>query len=166
MTPELFIRNALDPALRLLPAKLDSPAARAMVIAICLQESRLQYRHQVNGPAVGYAQMEQGGGVRGVLTHAASKPLIQVVLKALDYSPDADALDCYVAIQHNDILAAAFARLLLWTIPQALPAQSAAGSGWTQYVEAWRPGKPVRETWNGFFEQAWEVVLAEGVGIA
>lgn len=159
MTPEFFLQNALVPALRLLPLKMDSPAARAMVVAICLQESRLKYRRQNGGPARGYAQFEQGGGVRGVLTHAASKPHIQVVLTALDYSPDADALDCYAAIEHNDILAAAFARLLLWTLPQALPVQNAPGSAWTQYTEAWRPGKPIRETWDGFYEQAWEIVL-------
>lgn len=159
MTPESFIQNALVPALRILPLKMDSPAARAMILAICLQESRLKYRRQVNGPARGYAQFEQGGGVRGVLTHPVTKPHIQVVLTTLDYSPDSDAMDCYVAIEHNDILAAAFARLLLWTLPQALPVQNAAGSGWTQYMEAWRPGKPVRETWNGFYEQAWEIVL-------
>lgn len=158
MTPEFFIEHALAPALKLLPAKMDTPAARAMVVAICLQESRLQHRRQINGPARGYAQFEQGGGVRGVLTHPASQPHIQAVLAALDYGPNTGADECYIAIEHNDILAAAFARLLLWTLPGHLPARNAPGIAWSQYVSAWRPGKPHRDTFDAFYEQAWEVV--------
>jgi hypothetical protein len=159
MTPELFLTQALSPALRLLPTKMDSPAGRAMIVAICLQESRLKYRAQIGGPARGYAQFERGGGVVGVLTHAASKPHIQSVLAALDYDAQSDAAACYIAIEHNDILAAAFARLLLWTLPDPLPARDAPGSGWSQYLKAWRPGKPHRETWDEFYSQAWELVV-------
>lgn len=136
---------------------MDSRAARAMVLAICLQESRLTHRAQVGGPARGYAQFELGGGVRGVLTHPASRPHIQAVLAALDYTTAASAEACWIAIEHNDILAAAFARLLLWTLPGALPAQDAPGAGWAQYIAAWRPGKPHRETWNAFYDQAWRM---------
>jgi hypothetical protein len=128
-----------------------------MVVAICLQESGLAHRAHVGGPARGYAQFEQAGGVRGVLTHPASKPLIQPVLAALDYAPGSTEGACYIAIEHNDILAAAFARLLLWTLPDKLPAQTAPGSGWSQYTAAWRPGKPHRETWDENFRQGWEL---------
>ena len=159
MTPEFFIEHALSPALKLLPPNMDTPAARAMVVAICLQESRLKHRRQVGGPARGYAQFEQGGGVRGVLTHPASKPHIRVVLDMLDYDPNSDAAACYIAIEHNDILAAAFSRLLLWTLPGSLPVRNAPGQGWTQYISAWRPGKPHRDTWDAFYEQAWEAVV-------
>ena len=155
MTPEFFLAHALTPALRLLPPNMDSTAACAMVIAICLQESRLRHRRQTNGPARGYAQFEQGGGVRGVLTHPASKPHIRAVLSDLDYPEGADAEVCYAAIEHNDILAAAFARLLLWTLPDKLPERDAPETGWQQYIRAWRPGKPHRATWDGFFHAAW-----------
>ena len=158
MSPEKFIRNALEPALKLLPAKMDSLAGRAMIVSICLQESRLKYRAQIGGPARGYAQFEREGGVIGVLSHASTRPHIRAVLAALDYSPDSDQSACYAAIEHNDILACAFARLLLWTLPDALPAQDDPGAGWSQYIKAWRPGKPHRETWNTFYEQAWEIV--------
>lgn len=158
MTPDFYLQTALAPALKLLPSKMDSPAARAMVVAICLQESRLTHRRQIGGPARGYAQFEQGGGVKGVLTNAATKPLIQGVLAALDYDPASDPAICWIAIEHNDILAAAFARLLLWALPDPLPNKDSAGRGWTQYVSAWRPGKPKRDTWDEFFTQAWEVV--------
>ena len=155
MSPEIFLQNAIFPALRLLPDKMDSRPARAMLIAIALQESRIKHRAQIGGPARGYWQFELGGGVRGVLTHPASKPHIRSVLSALDYDPDSDASNCWTAIEHNDLLAAAFARLLLWTLPSDLPAQNAPGAGWTQYIAAWRPGKPHRETWDAFYAQAW-----------
>lgn len=158
MTPELFVDHALGPALKLLPPAMDTPEARAMVVAICLQESKLQHRHQVGGPAHGYAQFEAGGGVRGVLAHAASKSHARAVLTALDYASDADVQACYAAIEHNDILAAAFARLLLWTLPDKLPNQDSPDIGWKQYLKAWRPGKPHPESWDEYFNQAWDII--------
>ncbi len=158
MLPETFLRNALEPALKLLPAQMDSPAARAMVIAICLQESRLTHRRQIGGPARSYAQFEQGGGVHGVLTHPTSKPLIRSVLTALDYDPDSLEFACWTAIEHNDILCAAFARLLLYTLPDSLPAMKETQKAWGQYVSAWRPGAPKPLTWPDLYAQAWELV--------
>lgn len=155
MTPALFLQNALLPALRLLPAKMDGQAAIAMMVAIALQESRIKHRAQIGGPARGYWQFELGGGVRGVLTHPASKPHIQSVLTALDYDPDSPPDACYKAIEHNDILAAAFARLLLWTLPGRLPVRVDPDDGWSQYIAAWRPGKPHRDTWDAFYAEGW-----------
>lgn len=157
MLPELFLQNALIPALGLLPARLDSPAARAMVIAICLQESRLTHRRQIGGPARGYGQFEQGGSVHGVLTHPATKPLIVPVLAALDY-PNALEFDCWTAIEHNDILACCFARLLLYTLLDALPAENETQKAWGQYISAWRPGAPKPLTWPALYAQAWAIV--------
>lgn len=154
MTPSAFMRNALEPALALLPATMDSPEARAMCLAICLQESRLTHRAQIGGPAKGYAQFERGGGVIGVLTHVATKKHIQNVLAELDY-PSADSWVCHEAIEHNDILCAAFARLLLYTLPDLLPVQDDPEGGWIQYTKAWRPRNPYRQTWDAFYSQAW-----------
>ena len=158
MAPETFLANALIPALKLLPDKMDTPSARATVLAICLQESRLKHRKQLGGPARGYAQFELGGGVRGVLTHPASQAHIKYVLTSLDYDPMSDPAACYEAIEHNDILAAAFARLLLYTLPDALPARNAPGAAWTQYMKVWRPGRPHRDTFDAFYDQAWAIV--------
>ena len=44
-----------------------------MLLAIGLQESRLTHRRQIGGPARGLWQFERGGGVAGVLRHAASR---------------------------------------------------------------------------------------------
>ena len=159
MTPRLLVDNAVLPALRLLPVEMGSPAAMAMMVAIGLQESELSARRQKGGgPARGYWQFEQGGGVRGVLHHPASKPHIRTVLAALDYDT-VDEHVCYAAIEHNDILAATFARLLLWTLPQAMPPIEAPQVGWQAYIQAWRPGKPHRDTWDQYFDEAWGIVI-------
>lgn len=160
MTPELFISIALVPALRLLPPRMDSPAARAMVVAICLQESRLTHRRQIRGPARGFAQFEKGGGVKGVLTHRATSVHITTVCEALSYKPTVAA--CYVAIEHNDVLAAVFARLLLWTVPGVLPGRSEPAKGWDQYLAGWRPGKAHPKTWNENYARAWALVSQAG----
>lgn len=144
---------AIPAALKLLPANMDSPEARAMLIAIGLQESRFVHRRQIGGPARGFWQFEQGGGVRGVLNHPASRPAICSVLLLLDYDMTPEA--SYEAIEHNDVLAVCFARLLLWTLPEALPRRDDPEEAWAQYIEAWRPGRPHRATWDAFYQQAW-----------
>lgn len=156
MTTMEYVASVLIPsALRLLPVKMSSLEAKAMLIAIGLQESRFEYRKQVGGPATGFWQFEVGGGWKGVLTHNASALLARGLLKSLVYGePD---LSDYKAIENNDLLACAFARLLLWTHPRALPARWQADYGWEYYLELWRPGKPHRATWNAFFDQAWEL---------
>lgn len=163
MTPEFFLAYPLRGALSLLLPVMDSAEARAMVIAICLQESKLVARKQLNGPARGYAQFEQGGGVTGVLTHPATMAQTKVVCAALDVAPTTTGI--YNALEENDILVAALARLLLRTIPDPLPGKDNPEIGWQQYVAAWRPGKPHRETWNVNFAHAWAVVEAGTVAV-
>lgn len=141
----------------LLPANLDSPNAKAMLMAIAMQESRWDERRQIGGPARGFWQFELGG-IRGVLAHKASAPLIGSVLDRLDYDHKPET--SYAAIEHNDVLAFAYARCLLWTLPGALPNRVEVDKGWDQYTDAWRPGKPYRKTWDAFYKQAWDLVMA------
>jgi len=140
---------------------MDSPEAKAMMIAIAMQESRWDERRQIGGTAHGFFQFEKGtsqtrGGVTGVLMHKAAGPLIKSVLDRLDY--DYAPETSYEAIVHNDVLAFTYARCLLWTIPQALPKRGQAHEGWNQYIAAWRPGNPYVLTWEKFFNAAWKVV--------
>lgn len=152
MSALIYVKTVVIPtALAMLPLKMNSPEAVAMLLAIGLQESRFDHRVQVDGPAHGFWQFEHGGGVRGVLNHSASKPHIQNVLTEMGYNLSADT--SYTAIKHNDILACAFSRLLLWTLPQALP--NNAGAAWDQYISAWRPGKPHPASWDAFYAEAW-----------
>jgi hypothetical protein len=155
VTPRLFLQIALAPALSLLPPLMDSDGARAMVLAICLQESGLAHRQQIGGPARSYAQFERGG-VAGVLAHPTSSTVAAQLCARLDFPADANVV--YAVIGFNDIIAAAFARLLLWTSPLALPTRLDAQAGWRLYVSCWRPGKPRPETWADCFARAWEVI--------
>lgn len=156
MSPELFIHLGLDPALALLPKEMDSVRARAFVIAICLQESKLEHRRQGGGgPARSYAQFERAG-ILGVLTHEQSQAHASAICALLDVKPLVSNI--YTAIEFNDVLAAAFTRLLIWTLPQALPRRDEHQAAWTQYLEAWRPGKPRPQSWSEYYAQAWDLV--------
>ncbi|WP_454703469.1 hypothetical protein [Achromobacter pestifer] len=145
-------QTAISPALALLPTKMDSPAARVMLLAIGLQESRFQHRRQINGPARGFWQFEQGGGVLGVLTHAASAALARQVCEARGVAPTTAAV--YGRLENDDVLAAAFARLLLWTDAARLPAVDDKDSAWALYLRTWRPGKPHPNTWPALHARA------------
>jgi hypothetical protein len=139
----------------LLPPKMNSSGACAALLAIGLQESKFKDRRQVGGgPARGFWQFEAGGGVHGVVTHSASATLVTQAMETLRYRPD----QCYAALEHNDVLACIFARLLLWTHPAALPGRADPEGAWNYYLSLWRPGKPHRETWHANYERAWEVV--------
>ena len=153
-------KNVVPDALGLLPARMTSDGAKAMILAIGLQESRFRHRIQVpNGPAHGFWQFEKGGGVRGVLTHPSTLPLLLPVLQVLNYPTGEKA--CYDAIVHNDVLACVFARLLLWSVPGRLPEPAEPQRAWEYYISGWRPGKPHRETWDKFYNEAWKTVKTE-----
>ena len=159
MSPGQLLSAAIVPALRLLPPRMDTPAARTMLLAIAYQESAIKHRRQIVGPARGYWQFELGGGVRGVLRHPASKLHMQYVLDFLDYDPASTADECHAVIEHNDVLAAAFARLLLWTDAEPLPTDSEGA--WALYLRTWRPGKPHPEKWASNFKKASDAINCE-----
>jgi len=145
-------RVVISPGLSLLDPRMDTKEARAMLIAIGMQESRFQHRRQISGPARGFWQFEKAG-IEGVLSHRASYDMARRVCAALRITPTVDS--CYDAITYNDALAVCFARLLLWTLPEPLPGMKDVDEGWRQYIKAWRPGKPHRETWDAFFFGGW-----------
>ena len=153
MKPEIFVATSISPALSLLPDELDTPAARAMLDSIALQESRLLHRRQIRGPARSFYQFEITG-IRGVLLHHASRPLALRFLLDLDYTADTETL--YPAIEYDSVLASGMARLLLYTLPQALPGPNDYKLAWGQYCDAWRPGKPHASTWPELYTQAWQ----------
>ncbi len=151
--------SAIDAALALLPSAMDTPQARVMLLAIGLQESRFVHRFQIvagkpraKGPARGFWQFERGGGCAGVLRHAASRYWMFQVCEIRGCKPTADAL--WRAIENDDVLAAAAARLLLFTDPKRLPAVGDEAGAWALYMRVWRPGKPHRQTWPALHQQA------------
>ena len=153
------LEHVVIPGLKLLPPEMDTPQARAMMLAIGMQESRFKYRKQINGPARGFFQFEKGGGVRGVLRHTSTKRIIQDVIFKIGVEPE----DCYDCLAEDDALAAVFCRLLLYTDSRPLPALSSAPEeSWQYYINNWRPGKPHRKTWDEFWKLACEAVAAYG----
>jgi hypothetical protein len=160
MTLSQIIETAIDPALALLPAAMDTPAARSMLLAIGLQESRFEHRRQLVGnpprplgPAKSFWQAERGGGmVHGVREHVATRALAAQLYRARGVPADDTAI--WDAIEHDDVLAAGLARLLLWTDPKALPALGDADAALACYLRVWRPGKPHHQTWPELYRQA------------
>lgn len=153
LTPQ--IRKAINEAFSLLPAKMDSKEARVEVYAIGFQEgddfnARRQYN---NGPAASFWQFEKGGGIKGVLSHPASKNFALQICSERGIAPTTQ--NVWNAMLYDDVLGAAFARLLLWTDPRALPKvpelinpQAPEHSeSWQYYERNWRPGKPHPEKW-------------------
>ena len=169
MTLHQITSAAINPALALLPGKMDSREARVLLLAIGLQESRFEHRFQVvqgrpgaKGPARGYWQFELGtaaskGGVWGVFLHPATNGLLKAVATARGIL--ASPTNIWQAIESDDVLAAAVARLLIYTDPLQLPALGDAAGAWQLYARrCWRPGKPHPETWPGYYAQALDVI--------
>lgn len=153
-----IVETAIKPAYEILPPNMASDRATLMLLAIGLQESRFAYRRQLaDGPARGFWQFEQGtarskGGVWGVYLHRASAEQLRVVCRARDVSLDPKAI--WAQLEHDDVLAAAVARLLLWTHHAPLPAIGAESEAWSYYLNLWRPGKPHPETWPELYQRA------------
>ncbi len=156
MTLSEIRERAIAPALAMLPARMSSREAEVQMLAIGLQESRFEHRRQIGGPARGFWQFEQGGGVRGVLRHSASREHALAVCRVRNVIATESAV--YAALENDDVLAAAFARLLLWTDPKALPALGDEQAAWDLYLRTWRPGKPHRHTWDALYAKALEAV--------
>jgi hypothetical protein len=155
VTPEIFLRTAVDPALALLPDTMRSTEARAMLVAIALQESKLLHRRQFAGPARSYLQFELTG-IEGVLTHEQTWVYARAACLDVDVLPTPPGV--YMAIEYLDTLACVFARLLLWTEPRPLPGKADEDDAWKQYLALWRPGKPRPQAWAPNFIEAWHAV--------
>jgi hypothetical protein len=131
---------------------MDTPEARLLLLAIGLQESRFEHRRQLvgnpprpTGPAKSFWQAEQGGGmVHGVRLHATTRAAAAQLYQVRGV-PARDAA-IWDAIEHDDVLAAGLARLLLWSDPLPLPEVGAEESSWALYLRTWRPGAYARGT--------------------
>lgn len=150
MTLETIISNAIHPVMALLPAAMDSPQARVYLLASGLQESRFKDRYQIvqgrpgaKGPARGFWQFEQGtqssrGGVWGVYLHEASRYWLSIVCAARGVAFEPRAI--WERMETDDVLAAALARLLMFTDAQRLPEVRDEEGAWQLYLRTWRPG--------------------------
>jgi hypothetical protein len=165
MTPDLFLTSVIDPGLDAL-AELDGPEPSddvcRFLLAVALQESgtSLSARYQSSpstspGPARGWWQFECGGGVAGVLSHAASKSLAAAVCAGFEVVCAKEAV--WRALEGHDLLATCFARLLLYTDPFPVPTNES--DAWDCYANRlWRPGKPHPDSWPANWATATSVV--------
>lgn len=143
-------KGPLSDGLMLLPHQMNTLRARAILLTIGLQESRLADRDQLErngrntvlGPALGLWQFELGG-VRGVLRHRATKPYMDQLCEHYGLHPAASVV--WRALKTNDTLAAAVARLNLWWSPWALPGLEDVDGAWEYYLNCWRPGAVKRD---------------------
>ena len=172
MTLDQIIKWAINPALALLPPGMDTPAARVMLLAIGLQESRFEHRRQLvgrpprpEGPAKSFWQGEQGGGmVHGVRLHVATRVHAAALYRARSVAATDRAI--WDAIEYDDVLAAGLARLLLWSDPFRLPDVGDEAGAWALYLRTWRPGAwdrgttaqraELRQKWADHYRQAVE----------
>lgn len=159
---DTILHEAVNPALALLPPKMDTKEARVMLLAIGLQESKFMSRLQIvtggYGPAHSFWQMERGGGVLGVLNFPGTKFVARAVCDARGVDPN--SIDVWTRMSTDDVLGAAFARLLLWTDMMPCPGVKDADGAWALYNRVWKPGKPRPETWPANHEQARAQVIA------
>ena len=153
------VHHAVSKALFMLPPAMTSPQARVMLFAIGLQESRFEHRFQivqgrpgVKGPARSFWQFERGGGCKGVVEHPASRYWIAQVCAARAVPFNATAI--WNAMETDDVLAAAAARLLLFTDPARLPGVGDQKGTWNLYIRTWRPGKPHAASWPALYAEA------------
>lgn len=139
-----YPKDAVNKAFMLLPPKMDTPLSRVILAAIGYQESSYQTRIQYgNGPAHSYFQFEKGG-IKGIMRHNASAPLLVAVCRARNVAFDSQAI--WDAMTTDDVLGAACARLLMYT--DAAPLPDNAADAWTMYADRlWRPGKPNPDKW-------------------
>lgn len=151
-----YPKDAVNESYKLLPLKMDSLFARVNQAAIGQQESGYLSRRQIitktidgkkvlvpEGAATGYWQFEEGGGVKGVMEHKSTAELARSVCHARGVPFVRRTV--WEALATDDVLAAAFCRLLMWTDSGKLPTNEA--DGWAMYARTWRPGKPHPDKW-------------------
>jgi hypothetical protein len=163
MLPADFLSLVIAPGLALMPDQMDSPEARALLLAIAGQESNWSMRAQIGGPAHGFFQCERNG-VLAVLQNDATRHHAEAVASMLSIAPcTADAL--YAAVQWNDPMACCIARLLLWADPHPLPALGDQEGAWETYLRCWRPGKPDPSRWPSCHVAAFRAVRPAAEGL-
>lgn len=161
MNARVLLTGIIRPAMTILEGcdgpKAGNTRAERMLVAIAAQESALMYRVQMGGgPATGLWQFERAGGVAGVLRHPASRAAAAEMCRLLLVRPEVETV--HLTLVNNDLLGAAFARLLLLTDPQPLPDDQDAA--WSYYLRTWRPGKPRPTKWAASWRVAGEALGA------
>jgi hypothetical protein len=142
-TPQTVVAKVIVPALALLPAQMDTPEARVLLLPIGGQESGYRTRQQQGGPARGLWQNEKPVQ-QLLLDNRASEVPVRNLCSARAVAPVAS--DMYFAVGTDDIFAAGIARLILWCDAAPLPALGDADAAFETYIRVWGPGAYTRGT--------------------
>jgi len=145
IAPADALGKIIVPALATLPAEMDSPQARLMLLAIMLQESGLRTREQNGGPARGLAQFERNG-VLAVMHNTRTADIVFHWCDDNGITYGSNTI--YERLALDDELACVFARLLLWSDPRPLPAIGDVMGAFDYYERCWGPGKPSYSRWK------------------
>lgn len=162
MTPKFLLTNAIRPAFALLEAVgvHSDIKAELEVLAIAGQETEWAARLQGGGgPARGFWQFETG-------PMSATAEVFRVCSPKLKFVCDEccvpfDRAHVSEALAWNDVLAAAMARLLLFTDPAPLPEVGDVQGGLALYLRKWAPGLPHPEVWPGRYGTALGLVQSK-----
>lgn len=146
-----LIKESINPALNLLPPVMNSFPAVVQLCATSIQESRIEHRKQIGGPAVSFYQFEKIG-IKDVLERPTSRQHAIKACEVFDVAPTVN--DVYAIFQktEGDILASVFARLNYWNERSPLPSLTTPpttreAAAWAYYIKVWRPGKPHLSSW-------------------
>lgn len=152
---QALLRGVVNPTLAWLDTQgiPSDDRARVLLLAIAGQESAAHHRVQLvagggRGPARGLWQFEGGSlaATAGVLSHRATMTVAGRLAQARGVR--AITADVWAAFERDDVLAAGFARLLLWTDAQPLPQIGDQRAAWRYYLRVWRPGAYLRPPYS------------------
>jgi hypothetical protein len=156
VTPARFLRHIIWPGLifasDVAGRDLGGAQAEVMLLAIAGQESNLEHRFQVHGPARGWWQFERGGGLAGVMSHKATGKIMHDALDELGIGTAYEA--AWAALPYSELLQVTAARCLLYTDPAPLPEVGDEQHAWAYYLRNWRPGRPHGDQWANHYRAA------------
>ena len=163
MTPAQFNTTIMVPAEAVFAATVPEvpvdDRARVLLLAIAGQEGGWQFRAQADGgPAHGFWQFEQGGGVAALMSNKTTSAFVRRLAARTGCPFTPMSVWGALASISGDDMAFGLARLILWSDPAPLPDPGDDEACWQTYVRNWRPGKPRRDDWTA------NIAAARGVG--
>src|SRR5271166_7020353 len=159
MTVDEFETNIMTSGIAFMqqqaPQILWQRNAHVLQLAIAGQESDWSARVQSgNGPAHSFWQFERGGGVRGVINHPSSGPIIRTICAAIGVACEEQAVWDIMGQEAGDNLSVCMARLSLFTDPAPIPPPDDEDATWQYYLRNWRPGQPIQQRWSARIQAA------------
>lgn len=144
--------SVVEPALKLLPERMTSNAARVMLLTVGLYKSRFTYRFLTmrGQPYIKAEDRGFWGFSPGLTQKVLDDPSTKDLAVSLCEERAVDPKEAWRFLEIDDVLSAGLARLLLdiHGLTENLPASEDA---WSLYVSAWSPIYRNMESWEGFY---------------